>query len=110
MQPLRILSFSIACLLLAGLNMAQAQEKPKVDLKKGVVYINGKAVLKYEKSGMGTQCSFFHLNDDTEILLYQYKDNETSNYHDDDYIVLNFLTEKKKIETTDVSHIGLNSM
>lgn len=43
--------------------------------------------------------------DDEEILLYRYMDNETSKYFDDDYYVLNFLTEKIKIESSDFTKI-----
>jgi 3-oxoacyl-(acyl-carrier-protein) synthase len=45
------------------------------------------------------QCSsifIFSMKDDEEILLYRYMDNETPRYVNDDYFILNFLTEKTK--------------
>lgn len=50
--------------------------------------------------------SFYNLKSDDEILLYRQMDNETLRYQDDDYYVLNFLTEKVKIESNDFYKIA----
>lgn len=45
--------------------------------------------------------------------MYKYNNNETKDYFEDDYIVLNFLTAKKKIESKNIrqsiSGMGMNS-
>lgn len=83
----------------------------EVEIKDDKVLLDGKQILKYEKINV-LQHSFYSM-DDNEILLYKYNNNETRDYHDDDYIVLNFLTEKTKVETKDimraVSGLGMNS-
>ena len=46
-------------------------------------------------------------------MLFKWHSNETNGYTDDDYIILNFLTAKVKVESTSVEHIisglGMNS-
>ncbi len=93
--------------LLGGLFM-NAQE---VEIKDEKVLFDGKQVLKYEKTN-----SFIHTLftlDDNELLLYKFNNNETREYLDDDYLVLNFIPFKKKVETTNksqaISGMGLNS-
>ena len=96
----------VALLFVTGISYSQ-----EVELKKDIVYLDGKALLKYEKINL-LQYSFFSL-DDEELLLYRFSDNETRDYMDDDYFILNFLNEKKKIESTDksrvISGLGMNS-
>ncbi|RZK10720.1 MAG: hypothetical protein EOO46_09615 [Flavobacterium sp.] len=95
-----------ALLLVTGISYSQ-----EVELEKDKVYLDGKEILKYEKI-TAEQYSFYSLEDE-ELLLFKYSDNETREYKDDDYIILNFLTEKKKIESTDefkaIAGLGLNS-
>ncbi|HLP65255.1 hypothetical protein [Flavobacterium sp.] len=83
----------------------------EVEIKDDKVLLDGKQILKYEKINI-FQHSFYSL-DDNEILLYKYNDNETKQYSQDDYLVLNFLTEKTKVETKDImratSGMGMNS-
>jgi len=74
-----------------------------VEIKNQDVFINGKNVLKFEKINLG-QSSFFTL-DHKEVLFYKLHDNGTSEYSGDDYMSLNFIQEKVKVETTDVSRI-----
>lgn len=69
------------------------------------VLLDGKQILKVEKINVA-QYSFFSMKDDEEILLYKYMDNETPKYVNDDYYILNFLTEKVKIESTDIGKIA----
>jgi len=101
--------FLIVVLFFCASNLMVAQ---KVEIKDDKVLVDGKEILKYEKINI-LQHSFYSLTDDEEILMYKFNDNETQSYHEDDYIILNFLTAKKKIETTDVmkavSGMGLNS-
>lgn len=74
-------------------------------IKDDKVLLDGKQILKVEKINVA-QYSFFSMKDDEEILLYRYMDNETPKYVNDDYFILNFLTEKVKIESTDISKIA----
>ncbi len=80
-------------------NLIKAQE---VEIKDDKVLVDGKAILKYEKSSF-FQHSFYSLTDDEEILMYKYNENESKNYPDDDYLILNFLTAKKKVECSDIT-------
>lgn len=83
----------------------------EVEIKDDKVLLDGKQILKYEKINI-FQHSFFSL-DENEILLYKYNNNETNQYSQDDYLVLNFITEKTKVETKDISRatsgMGMNS-
>lgn len=58
------------------------------------------------------QYSFYNLNDD-EILLFKYDDNETPNNMNDNFIVLNFLNNKRKVESKNIEKVmaglGFNS-
>ena len=93
-------------LFVTGVSFSQ-----EVELKKEKVYLDGKEILKYEKIN-SIQYSFFSLEDE-EILHFKLSNNETLHYLEDDYFILNFLNEKKKIESTDISRIssglGMNS-
>jgi len=77
----------------------------EVVIKDDKVLLDGKQILKAEKINV-FQYSFFTMKDDDEILMWKYMDNETPKYMEDDYFILNFLTEKVKIETTDISKIA----
>lgn len=83
----------------------------EVDLKDKKVLLDGKEILKYEKNGL-FQYSFYTIEADDEILMFKIFDNETPHNQNDDYYVLNFLTEKKKVESTDFmkiySGMGMN--
>lgn len=101
-----LLTFS---LILSNIFLLHAQE---VEIKNDKVLLDGNPILKYEKINI-LQHSFYSLESDDEILLFKWHDNETSEYSDDDYIILNFLVNKIKVETTSVEHviagIGMNS-
>lgn len=90
----KLLTFS---LLVLSFNFYFTQE---VEIKDDKVLLDGKQILKAEKINM-VEYSFYNLKSDDEILLYRQMDNETSRYQDDDYYVLNFLTEKVKVESND---------
>lgn len=75
----------------------------EVEIVKDKVLLDGKEFLKYEKINVINH-SFYTLNDE-EILNYRSFDNETPKYTEDDYFVLNFINEKKKVESTDFSRI-----
>lgn len=105
--------FLLFAFFLCATNIMVAQKvEIKVEIKDNKVLVDGKEILKYEKIN-AFQHSFYSLTDDEELLMYKYSDNETQSYHQDDFIILNFLTAKKKIETTDVmkavSGLGMNS-
>jgi hypothetical protein len=89
-------------LLVTSFSTYFAQE---VAIKDDKVLLDGKQILKAEKINV-FQYSFYTMKDDEEILMYKYMDNETPKYPEDDYYILNFLTEKIKVETTDVSKIA----
>jgi hypothetical protein len=91
--------------LILSFNLYFAQE---VIIKDDKVLLDGKQILKAEKINVA-QYSFYTMKDDEEILMYRYMDNETPRYQEDDYYVLNFLTEKTKVESTDFTKI-LNFM
>ena len=91
--------------LILSFNFYFAQE---VVIKDDKVLLDGKQILKAEKINVA-QYSFYTMKDDEEILMYRYMDNETPRYQEDDYYVLNFLTEKIKVESTDFTKI-LNFM
>lgn len=100
--------FFSSILFFFGCVVLNAQE---VEIKEDKVLLDKKEILKYEKLSFD-QHSFYSL-DDNEILMYKYNDNETRQYSDDDYIVLNFLTAKKKIESKNtmnaIAGLGLNT-
>jgi len=89
-------------LLLLSFNLFFSQE---AIIKDDQILLHGKQILKVEKINIA-QYSFFSMKDDEEILLYRYMDNETPKYVNDDYFILNFLTEKVKIESTNISKIA----
>ena len=96
-------------LLISSISFLNAQE---VEIKDDKVLLDGTPILKYEKINV-LQHSFYSLESDDEILLFKWHNNETDQYSDDDYIILNFLTAKTKVESTSVEHviagIGMNS-
>lgn len=96
-------------LLISSISFLNAQE---VEIKDDKVLLDGTPILKYEKINI-LQHSFYSLESDDEILLFKWHNNETDQYSDDDYIILNFLTAKTKVESTSVEHviagIGMNS-
>lgn len=89
-------------LLMVGCNLYFSQE---VTIKNDKVLLDGNQILKVEKINVA-QYSFFSMKDDEEVLLYKYMDNETPSYVSDDYFILNFLTEKTKVESTDIAKIA----
>ena len=95
----RLLAF---ILLMISCNLYFSQD---VTIKDDKVLLDGKQILKAEKIN-AAQYSFFSMKDDEEVLLYKYMDNETPRYVSDDYFILNFLTEKTKIESTDLGKIA----
>lgn len=101
-----ILALSFICLTF---NLAISQE---VEIKSNKVLLDNKEILKYEKSDLYNH-SFYSLNNDDEILYFKFDNNETPTYMEDDFFILNFLTEKKKIESKNTSKIisglGINS-
>ncbi len=92
----------VLLLLITCSNLYLSQE---VTIKDDKVLLDGKQILKAEKINV-TQYSFFSMKDDEEVLLYKYMDNETPRYVSDDYFILNFLTEKTKVESTDLGKIA----
>jgi AAA+ superfamily predicted ATPase len=90
---------SITIFTIASFLSANAQE---VEIKKDKVLLDGKEILRYEKENVFNQ-SFYSLTDDEEILHYRFSDNETQQYMEDDYFILNFLGQKVKVESTEVS-------
>ena len=101
------LFLSIAFILIGSFINAQ-----EVEIKDDKVLLDETPILKYEKINI-LQHSFYSIESDDEILLFKWHDNETSQYNEDDYIILNFLTAKVKVETTSVEHVisglGMNS-
>ena len=101
------LFLSIAFILIGSFINAQ-----EVEIKDDKVLLDGTPILKYEKINI-LQHSFYSIESDDEILLFKWHDNETSQYNEDNYIILNFLTAKVKVETTSVEHVisglGMNS-
>lgn len=91
------LGILLACLFFGT---TQAQD---VVIKKDNVLLDGKPFLKYEKINLIT-FSIKDLNGE-EILFYQIKDNGTGDYSDDDYLSFNFVTMKKKVQTSSVGRI-----
>lgn len=76
-----------------------------VTIKDDKVLLDGKQILKAEKLSLA-QYSFFSMKNDDEILMYKYMDNETPSYVSDDYFILNFLTEKVKVESRDLGKVS----
>lgn len=89
-------------LLIAGCNLYLSQN---VTIKDDKVFLDGKQILKTEKISLA-QYSFFSVKNDDEILMYKYMDNETPSYVSDDYFILNFLTEKVKVESKDLGKVS----
>ncbi len=67
-----------------------------VELNGNLIKIDGKDVLKFEKNKIAS-FSIYTI-DGEELLMYRLHDNETPGDGNDDYYVLNFILEKKKIE------------
>jgi hypothetical protein len=82
-----------------------------VSLKDENILYNNTPILKYKKLDF-IEFSIFTLKDD-EIIYSKYSDNETPKNYDDDYVIINFLSEKKKIESTKeekaISGFGANA-
>ncbi|MGE8553931.1 MAG: hypothetical protein ACN6OB_08335 [Chryseobacterium jejuense] len=95
----RLFAFFI---LMMSCNLYFSQD---ITIKDDKVLLDGKQILKAEKINV-TQYSFFSMKDDEEVLMYKYMDNETPRYVSDDYFILNFLTEKTKVESTDLAKIA----
>lgn len=91
-----------AFLFIISFNICFSQE---VVIKNDKVLLDGKQILKAEKINVA-QYSFFTMKNDDEILMYKYMDNETPMYQDDDYFILNFLSEKIKVESKDFTKIA----
>ncbi|KYH04898.1 hypothetical protein A1704_16310 [Chryseobacterium cucumeris] len=89
-------------LLMISCNLYFCQD---VTIKDDKVLLDGKQILKAEKINVA-QYSFFSMKNDEEVLLYRYMDNETPSYVSDDYFILNFLTEKVKVKSTDIGKIA----
>ncbi|MFC4818254.1 MULTISPECIES: hypothetical protein [unclassified Flavobacterium] len=102
----KIFGFTALALLLTTASFAQ-----EVKIDKDKVLIDNKEVLKYEKIDFD-QHSLYDL-EGNEILLYKFHNNETHQYLEDDYIILNFLTLKTKVESKEkqrvLAGLGLNS-
>ncbi len=99
----------LGVLMLAGA-AAAAQE---VEIKEDKVLLDGKPLMKYEKINT-RQHSFYTLDGDTELMMYKWSDNESRDYMEDDFFILNFLTEKIKVESNQSRHqsvagLGMNS-
>ncbi len=98
-----------AALFLASAT-AMAQE---VEIKDDKVLLDGKAILKYEKVNI-KQHSFYSADGENELFMYRWSDNESPQYLEDDYFIINFLTEKIKVESNQNRHqaiagMGMNS-
>ncbi|MCQ9637048.1 hypothetical protein MP477_19055 [Chryseobacterium sp. WG23] len=89
-------------LLMISCNLYFSQD---VVIKDNKVMLDGKQILKAEKISLA-QYSFFSMKNDDEILLYKYMDNETPSNVRDDFFILNFLTEKVKVESTDLGKVS----
>lgn len=94
--------FFIAAFVIAAVTCVSAQE---VEYKDGKILVDGKAMWKCDKIN-AIEYSFYTLEGDDEVLSLRFSDNGTPRSVDDDYIILNFLTQKTKVETTDVSRIA----
>ena len=75
-----------------------------VSIDDGIITLDGKKVLKYEKTGE-TTASISTL-DDKELILYTYEMNSTRGYVDDDYYRIHFLSAKKKVECDQLTHVA----
>jgi hypothetical protein len=93
--------FLIATFLMLSVAYLFAQE---IEIKDNKVLLDGKPILKSERINP-VQYSFYSLDSGDEVLVYRGFDNETPKNANDDYFVLNFLIEKKKVESTDFSKI-----
>lgn len=73
----------------------------KVKLKKGIVYVDGNEVLKYEKKFQDSELLLFPLHEDDEIIFIKYDDNGTSGYGytSDDFIKIHFIKQNLKLES-----------
>ena len=81
-----------------------SQEVREVDNE---ILIDGVKVFKVKYTKL-IDFSIFSL-DDEELIYCMYNENETPSYYDDDYIVINFLTKKLKVETTKRDKIAVTT-
>ncbi|SDJ81890.1 hypothetical protein [Chryseobacterium jejuense] len=95
----RLFAFFI---LMMSCNLYFSQD---ITIKDDKVLLDGKQILKTEKISLA-QYSFFSMKNDDEVLMYKYMDNETPSYVTDDYFILNFLTEKVKVESKDLGKVS----
>lgn len=77
-------------LLLTG--WAANAQNVALDKKNNTIVMDGAAMLKYTKINMANW-SFYDMNEH-EIVFFKLADNGTPSYRDDDYMIINFLTEK----------------
>lgn len=100
----------LALFALLFINALSAQDK-EVEIKDDKVLVDDNQILKYEKINIDEH-SFYSLNDD-ELINYQYKNNGTDRYSDDDYFIINFINEKIKVESVNLDRVtaglGMNS-
>ena len=97
--------FSLAC------TRASAQE---VEAKSSRILLDGKEILRYDKIN-NSEISFYSLKDDEELVMFKFNNNGTVENMSDDFFTLNFLKERIKVRSKDISHIsvglsGVNKM
>lgn len=99
--------FLLPLLFVLGITATYSQN---ISLKDDKILYNNLEILKYKKLD-AIEFSIFTLNDD-EIIYSKFHNNETPKYYDDDYVVMNFFAEKKKVESSKdemvISGLGLN--
>ena len=72
----------------------------KIKLKKGKVLVDGKAIMKYERQGLGAKITLYSLDNDDEIIDMLAKGNETPHCRGDDYCMMFFSEDEIKVETS----------
>ena len=70
-----------------------------VELKKGNVELDGKVIMTFEKEVWGVhKIHLYDLSTEDELIEINNNDNETSNYFDDDFVQIRFLTTGDLVE------------
>lgn len=85
---------TIALLLVFGTLQAQ-----KIKLKKGDVLLDGNVIMTYEKEVWGVhKITLTSLENEKDLVEINMNDNETSEYYEDDYVQIKFLSTGDLVE------------
>ena len=101
-----LLKFKNQLIFILLLAITATMSAQKVKLRKGIVYVDGDAFLKYEKKFEDSELLLFPLGKEDETIFLKYDGNGTRGYGftSDDFIQIQFVEQNLKLESG--SHAG----